>query len=57
MKAAMCFMLGLLLALGGVGGVETSADTVTLLQAFAISLVGCAIMQISISYMKEDYDA
>jgi hypothetical protein len=57
MKAGICFIAGLLLALGGVGGVEVSADNTTLLQAFVVSLVGCALMQVGISYLKEDYNA
>lgn len=54
MKAFSVFILGLLLALGGVGAVEHSLTDLVLLQGFVVSLAGCAIMAAGVSYLKEN---
>lgn len=41
------FVLGLLMTLGGVGGVEQSLATVDLLSSLAVSAVGLALMYVS----------
>jgi uncharacterized membrane protein (UPF0136 family) len=39
-----CFTVGLLLTLGGVGGIETSADDASLVSAVIVSGLGLMIM-------------
>jgi hypothetical protein len=47
-------ILGLLLTLGGVGGVENSADNVALIQSVAIAAVGLALMYVGSMSLKEN---
>ena len=51
MKTAM---LGLLITMGAVGGIELSMDTVALVQASAIAVVGLAVMAIGVSLEVEN---
>ena len=37
-------LLGLVLTMGGVGGVENSTDDVSLIQSVAVSIVGLVLM-------------
>lgn len=53
---AQCVFLGLLLTLGGTGGVETSLDTVSMIQAGLISLVGLVIMWLGTRLVQEQTD-
>lgn len=45
--AVALFLLGMLLTLGGVGGVEHSLATVDLLSSLAVSVVGLLLMWVS----------
>lgn len=47
------FIVGLLIAFGGVGAVEQSLTNLALLQGFVVSLAGCAIMYAGINKMKD----
>ena len=47
------FIVGLLLALGGVGAVEHSVTDLVLLQGFVVALAGCAIMYAGVNQLKE----
>lgn len=38
------FIVGLIMCLGGVGGVETSTTTLALIQSTVIAIVGLAVM-------------
>lgn len=50
------FILGLLMALGGVGGVENSIENGALVQSFAIACVGLCVMYCGVSAMQvSDY--
>ena len=53
---AVCIILGLMLTLGGTGGVETSLDTVSMIQAGLISLVGLVIMWLGTRLVQEQTD-
>lgn len=46
------FIVGLLMCLGGVGGVEASIDNGTLVQSFAIACVGLCVMYCGVSAMN-----
>lgn len=52
------FVVGLLLALGGVGGVEASVETGALVQSFAVACVGLCIMYCGVTALNvsESYD-
>ena len=50
----LCFTLGLLLTLGGVGGVETSESTLALLGGILVSGIGLLIMWDGTLLMKEN---
>ncbi len=52
-KGMMFFMIGLILAMGGVGGVETSLDTWALFQGTVIAFVGIALMAVGVSYVND----
>lgn len=52
-KGFLFYISGLVLAMGGAGGVEQSITNVQLIQAFALALVGCALMAVGVSYVKE----
>lgn len=57
-KGFAVFMLGLIVALGGVGGVETSLNGLMLLGSTMISLGGCLLMYVGVTLLKmEDYNA
>ena len=47
-------LLGLLLTMGGVGGVENSIDNVSLIQSVAISVVGLVLMFVGSTIGKEN---
>lgn len=57
--ALVLFFLGLILALGGVGGVEQSLDTTTMIQSTVIAIVGLAIMYCGVTALNvsEYYDS
>ena len=42
------FILGLIMTLGGVGGVETSLDNQALLQSAIIAMLGLALMSVGV---------
>ncbi len=52
-KGMMFFMIGLILAMGGVGGVETSLSNWVLFQSSVIAFVGIALMAVGVSYVNE----
>ena len=52
-KSAMFLVaVGLLMALGGVGGVEQSIATIELVQSIAVALVGLAVMGCGVLAIK-----
>jgi hypothetical protein len=54
--AAILAVIGFLLTLGGVGGVENSITNTELLAALAVSLTGLALMYCSVQALKvSDY--
>ena len=55
MKAMIIFMLGLVTAAAGVGGVEHSITDSALIQSTLIAVVGLALMLIATSYINNDY--
>lgn len=55
MKAMMIFMLGLVTAAAGVGGVEHSITDSALIQSTMIAVVGLALMMIATSYINYDH--
>lgn len=46
------FIVGLLMALGGVGGVENSITDMDFVGALAIACLGCAVMWCGVMMMK-----
>ena len=52
------FIVGLLMCVGGVGGVEASLDNGALVQSFAIACVGLCIMYCGVTALNvsEYYD-
>ena len=52
-KGMMWFMIGLILAMGGVGGVETSLSNWALFQSTVIAIVGLAFMAVGVSYVND----
>lgn len=56
MKAMMIFMLGLVTAAAGVGGVEHSITDSALIQSTMIAVVGLALMMIATSYINYDHN-
>ena len=50
---ALLIMTGLLLALGGAGGVETSLDTLGMVQAFLLAIMGTVLMWLGTSLVHE----
>lgn len=53
MKAFAFYIVGLIVTMGSVGGVEQSVTTTALVQSCALSLVGIALMIVGVSYAKE----
>ena len=47
-------LLGLLLTMGGVGGVENSIDNVSLIQSVAVSIVGLVLMFVGSNMVNEN---
>lgn len=54
MKAFAFYIVGLIVTMAGVGGVEQSVTTTALLQSCAFSIVGIALMLVSVSYIKQN---
>lgn len=52
-KGMMFFMIGLILAMGGVGGVETSLSNWVMFQSTVIAIVGLALMYVGVSYVND----
>ena len=52
-KGMMFFMIGLIITMGGVGGVETSLSNWTLLQSTIVAFVGIALMAVGVSYVND----
>ena len=52
-KGMMWFMIGLILAMGGVGGVETSLSNWALFQGTVTAIVGLAFMAVGVSYVND----
>lgn len=52
-KGMMFFMIGLIITMGGVGGVETSQTNWTLLQGTIIAFAGIALMAVGVSYVND----
>ncbi len=52
------FIVGLLMCIGGVGGVEHSLDNIALVQSLAIAVVGLCVMYCGVTALKvsESYD-
>ena len=53
MKATTFILLGLLMVMGGVGGIEHSPDLTTMVQSTCISIVGVIAMWIGTSIINE----
>lgn len=51
------FIIGLLLALGGVGTVENSLTTTELIQGMLVAVAGLGIAMAGVDKIKEDYRA
>ena len=51
-QAMFCFTVGLLMTLGGVGSIETSMDTATLITGVLVSGVGLLIMWVGTLAMQ-----
>jgi len=51
------FIIGLLVALGGVGAVENSMTAMQLIQGCVVALVGLALCMAGVDKIKEDYNA
>lgn len=51
-SAFFLFVVGLLMTLGGVGGVETSVDNLALVQATLVAVVGLAVMGCGVLAIK-----
>jgi hypothetical protein len=52
------FIVGLLITIFGVGGVEQSVTDLVMIQCFAVAMVGCMIMGCGVSMInlsREDY--
>ena len=54
MKHTIWILLGLLVVLGGMGGVENSMDTQDLIASTAVSVVGCIMMWIGTAGINDD---
>jgi dethiobiotin synthetase len=54
MKHTMWIILGLLVVLGGVGGVEHSMTTTDLISSTAVSVLGCIMMWIGTAGINDD---
>lgn len=52
-KGFALYFAGLLVTMGSVGGIEASVSHVQLIQASLLALVGCAVMLLGVSYVKE----
>jgi hypothetical protein len=46
------FILGLVVVLGALGGIESSINTIPMIQSFGIAIVGLAIMLIGVSNLQ-----
>jgi len=53
-KGFLFYLFGLVVAMGAVGGIEHSVSNTQLAQASIIALVGCALMLVGVSYVKEN---
>ena len=53
-KGFLFFILGLLLAMGGVGGVETSITNTALLQSAIVAFLGICIMYVGILFVGRE---
>lgn len=56
MKGILFFILGLVITMGGVGGVETSISNLALLQSTLVAIAGLAIMAVGVSYVHEEQE-
>lgn len=56
MKFMLFFILGLLMTMGGVGGIENNPPEVSVLIPTLISCVGLCFMYISTTYLHTTYD-
>ena len=52
-RGMLFFMIGLIVTMGGVGGVETSLSNWALLQSSVIAIVGLALMAVGVSLVNE----
>ena len=55
-KGMIWFVLGLILAMGGVGGVETSLTNLALVQGALLALAGIGLMALGVSYVHEEQE-
>lgn len=49
------FIIGLLLALGGVGTVEQSTTTLVLVQGCLVAIAGLALCMVGVDVIKEEH--
>ena len=52
-KGMLLYFAGLVVTMGAVGGIEASITNVQLVQSSVVAVVGCAIMLLGVSYVKE----
>ena len=52
-KGMLFFMIGLILTMGGVGGVETSLSNWALFQGTVVAFCGIAFMAVGVSYVND----
>jgi uncharacterized membrane protein len=53
MRATILIIVGLVMAMAGVGGVDVSPDLMTMVQSTVISIVGVVLMWIGTSWISE----
>jgi uncharacterized membrane protein len=53
MKGILFFIVGLIVTMGGVGGVETSQTNYELFLSSVVSLVGLALMYVGVMYVND----
>jgi arginine exporter protein ArgO len=53
MRATILIIVGLVMAMAGVGGVDVSPDLMSMVQSTVISIVGVVLMWIGTSWISE----
>lgn len=54
MQGTFCFMVGLVLAVVGAAGVDQSITDASMIESFAVSLIGCGVLACGVMIMNRE---